>query len=310
MVMKRHRHSLPPLDSLIFFEAAARHLNFSDAAGELLVTQTAVSKRIRQLEDHLGVALFLRSGRAIELTDEGRKLAEQSSILLDFAQTALASVASRPDAPVRIAANSAVSLFWLAPRLRAFGLSEQACPVELVSSDQPATLQDIENDITILHGAGIWEGREAIPLFPDLLVPIISARLAERSRIQPGQSLLLIDADKRPPLLNFPRITPDWTNWDNWGNAGEVANWPRTDCGTYARSIGAAFEGEGIALGSPHILSAELDAGRLLQLAPVAQSTRYAYFLTHSDTGSLRPDAKRLLDYLFGKAGRAAAIAF
>lgn len=301
--MKKYRHSLPPLDSLIFFEAAARLLNFSDAAGELLVTQTAVSKRVRQLEDHLGVTLFLRSGRVIKLTDEGRKLAEQCAILLDFAQTALASVAPRPGAPVRVAANSAVSLFWLASRLRTFGLSEQACPVELVSSDQPFTLQDAENDIAILHGTGKWEGREAIPLFPDLLVPIISARLAEHSRIHPGQSLLLINADKRPPLLNFPRITPDWTNWDNWRNAGEMANWSRTDCGTYARSIGAALEGQGIALASPYILSAELDAGRLLQLTPVAQSTRYAYFLTYSQTDSLRPDAKRLLDYLSGKAG-------
>jgi len=296
--MKKYRRSLPPLDSLIFFEAAARYLSFSAAAQELLVTQTAVSKRIRQLEDHLGVALFLRTGRVITLTDEGRKLADQSAILLDYAETALASVAARPDAPVRIAVNSAVSLFWLAPQLKAFGLSDQACPVELVSSDQPATLQDAENDIAILHGTGSWEGRIAFPLFPDLLVPIISARLAGRAGISSGQSLSLIPAEQRPPLLNFPRITPDWTNWDNWGSAYEVADWPRTDCGTYARSIGAALEGLGIALASPYILSAELEAGQLLQLTPVVQSTRYAYFLSHKESPDLRPDALRLLNYL------------
>ena len=165
-VMKNYRHSLPPLDSLIFFEAAARHLNFSDAAEELLVTQTAVSKRIRQLEDHLGVALFIRSGRMIDLTDEGRKLAEQSSILLDFANNALASVATRPDAPVRIAANNAVSLFWLAPRLKNFGLSDQACSVEMVSSDQPDALQDTQNDIVILHGIGSWKGASSSTAVP------------------------------------------------------------------------------------------------------------------------------------------------
>ena len=296
--MKKYRHSLPPLDSLIFFEAAARHLNFSDAAEELLVTQTAVSKRIRQLEDHLGVALFLRSGRLIDLTDEGRKLAEQSSILLDFAKNALASVATRPDAPVRIAANSAVSIFWLAPRLKSFGLSDQACPVEMVSSDQPDALQDMQNDIVILHGSGSWKGREAISLFPDLLVPIISAQLAERLVLQAGHPLSQIDAGMRPPLLNFRRITPDWTNWDNWNNADEVAGWPRVDCGTYARSIGAALDSEGIALANPHILTAELDAGQLLQLAPAAHSVRHAYYLTHQDSKPLRPDAKRLLKYL------------
>lgn len=298
--MRRYRHHLPPLDCLIFFEAAARHRSFSDAAVELLVTQTAVSKRIRQLEEHLGVALFTRSGRVIKLTEEGSKLAEQTATLLDFAENALVSVAARPDAPVRIAANSAVSLFWLAPRLKSFGLSDQACPVEMVSSDRAATLQDAENDIAVLHGAGSWHGRVSIPLFPDILLPIIAAGLARHLGLQSGQPLSLIDPDQRPPLLNFPRITPDWTNWDNWGNANEVATWSRTDCGTYARSIGAALQGKGIALASPHILSAELESGQLLQLAPVAQSDRQAYFLTCCTSRPLRPDARRLLDYLSG----------
>ncbi|MFY0312538.1 LysR family transcriptional regulator [Leisingera sp. D0M16] len=301
--MKRYRRSLPPLDGLIFFEAAARHHSFSAAAEELLVTQTAVSKRIRQLEDHLGVALFLRSGRVIELTDEGRRLAEQSAILLDFTEAALASVASRPDAPVRIAANSAVSLFWLSQRLKGFGLSDRACPVELVSSDLPAALLDDANDIAILHGSGRWRGRAAIPLLPDVLVPVISPGLAQQASIGAGQSISLLEPEKRPPLLNFPRITPDWTNWDNWGNTLEVKGWPRTECGTFARSIGAALEGAGIALASPHILSAELASGQLLQLSPVAQSSQHAYFLTYSDERHLRPDAKRLVDYLAGNAG-------
>ncbi|MEW2918237.1 LysR family transcriptional regulator [Ruegeria sp. ANG10] len=296
--MNRFRRSLPPLDSLIFLEAAARHQNFSDAAEELLVTQTAVSKRIRQLEDHIGVALFSRSGRVITLTDHGRKLAEQSAILLDFAENALASVTVRPDAPVRIAANSAVSLFWLTPKLKAFGLSDQAHPVELVSSDQPTILQDSGNDIAILHGTGSWQGLTVLPLFPDLLVPVVSTRLADAMGIRSAQALSLIDPGARPPLLNFTRITPDWTNWDNWGNPNEVEGWARIECETYARSIGAALEGEGIALASPHVLAAELGESQLLQLAPVARSTRHAYFLAFPDTRPLRPEVQRLLDFL------------
>ncbi len=243
------------------------------------------------------MALFVRTGRVIDLTDEGRKLADQSAILLDFAQRALASIATRPDAPLRIAANSAVSLFWLGPRLKDFGLSEHACPVELVSTDQPGTLQDGSNDIAILHGTGEWPGRVASPLVPDLLVPVIAPSLADKASIMSGQSLSLIEAKELAPLLNFPRVTPDWTNWDNWENTGLVSGWPRIECGTYARSIGASLQGTGIALANPHFLSAELNEGSLVQLGPSAQSTRCAYFLTYADT-PLRPGVERFLDYL------------
>lgn len=296
--MKRYRGKLPPLDGLIFFEAAARHGSFSDAAGELLVTQTAVSKRVRQLEDHLGVALFLRSGRVIELTAEGRKLAEQSAILLDFAENLLSSIAGRADAPVRISANSAISLFWLAPRLKVFGLSDQACAVEMVSSDQPAALMDPDNDISIQHGTGDWQDRIVLQLFPDVLVPVISASLAQELELAPHQPLAGIQPALRPPLLNFARVTPDWSNWNNWGGMGDLTGWALRDCRTYARSVGAALEGQGIALANPHILSEELRSGRLLQLAPAQESMRHAYFLTYPRTRGLRPEAQRLHDFL------------
>ncbi len=276
-------------------------MSFSASAEELLVTQAAVSKRIRQLEDHLGMALFLRNGRMIEITDEGRKLAEQCSILLDFAETALDSVGTRPDAPVRIAANSAVSLFWLSPRLKRFGLSDMACPVELVSSDHPDTLQDQANDISILHGDGVWKDRLSIPLFPDVLVPVLSVQRAAQAGLQSGYPLSLAPEATRPPLLSFPRVTPDWTNWDNWGNTGELDGWPRVECGTYARSIGAALDGDGIALANPHILSSELETGQLVQLAPMAQSTNKAYFLTYANARFLGDQVTRLLSYLSRK---------
>ncbi|MFW8634881.1 LysR family transcriptional regulator [Cribrihabitans pelagius] len=296
--MKNYRRSLPPLDSLIFFEAAARRLSFSEAAEELLVTQTAVSKRVRQLEAHLGVALFLRAGRMIELTESGRKLAGQCATLLDFTESALSGIAARPDTPVRIAANSAVSLFWLSPRLKRFELSDLACPVELVASDQPSALLDSANDIAILHGSGAWPGRVSAPLFPDVLVPVISPGLARTAGIGPGEPLSRLLPQSRPPLLNFPRLTPEWTNWDNWGEAAEVGGWARADCGTYARSIGAALEGRGIALASPAILASELASGALIRLGPAAQSPRLGYFLSHSAQQPPRAEAARLTGFL------------
>ena len=145
-------------------------------------------------------------------------------------------MAAPPNAPTRIAANSAVSLFWLTPRLKKFGLLDQACPVTFVSSDQSDVLHDSQNDIAILHGSGIWKGRVAIPLFPDLLAPIISPVLAERLGLQSGQSLSQVDVDKRPPLLTFPQTTSDWTSWNKWGSSENVHGWQQTDC-QYLRAV-------------------------------------------------------------------------
>ncbi|MGO1119199.1 LysR substrate-binding domain-containing protein [Rhodovibrionaceae bacterium A322] len=287
--MKSYRHTLPPLDVLLFFEAAARHLNFTEAAAELLVSQTAVSKRVRQLEDHLGLPLFLRDGRRLELTEAGYKLKEQSQALLDYAQSSLQSLAAAPDLPVRIAANSAISLFWLSPHLKAFGLSAQACAVELVTSDRTADLLSPDNDLAVLHGNGKWQGLIATPLFPDSLSPVMSKSLAEKLEIAPGTDLQDLTPDQRSPLLTFTRLEPSWTNWDNWGGADQVTNWPRVVCNTYAQSIGAALSGQGIALASASVLSQELSNGDLLMLGPTVVSQQRAYYLAQPDKALPNP---------------------
>lgn len=303
MVMKNYRRSLPPLDCLVFFEAAARRLSFSRAGEELLVSQTAVSKRIRQLEQHLGRDLFLRDGRSLSLTAEGEQLRDQCAVLLDFAETSLASLSRRADAPVRIAANSAVSLFWLGNALRDFGLSEQSCPVELVTSDQTATLTDRENDLAILYGAGTWEGVQAEPLLGEVLLPVATPELAAQITAQLSQSQTLADcpADARPPLLTFKRMGPDWTNWESWPGLHDLTDWELHPCRTYAQSIGRAIAGEGLALGSFHVLEQELSSGALVPLSPALPHPRHRYFLTEPKGTPLTPGARDLRDFLLAR---------
>lgn len=296
--MKSYRKTMPPLDALVFFEAAARHMNFSKAAEELWVTQTAVSKRMKQLEDFLGVLLFQRNGRSLALTESGQQLQDQSIILLEYADTMLAGLREHARGPVRIAANSSVSLFWLAPRLKAFGLSESACPVEMLTSDHPDSLIDTLNDLVILHGDGKWEGFEATPLFPDELVPVVSKELAEGLGLERSTRMSSIAPDFRPPLLDYALFSPRWTNWRNWQGLSDPESWKIIVCQTYAQSIGRAMKGEGIALGNPHILEGEFSSGRLVPLCPAVISGAHGYYLAQAVARGDNDNVRRLVQVL------------
>src|SRR6056297_1382249 len=138
--MTRSRKSLPPLDTLVFFDAVMRNGGFTAASSELYVSQAAVSKRIKQLEDWLGTPLFERGARSLTSTPTGAKLAEPVAMALDYLNSSLDGVKSPASPAVRIAANNAVSVFWLFPRIKAFAISETSCPVETVVSDDQATL--------------------------------------------------------------------------------------------------------------------------------------------------------------------------
>src|SRR5687768_8930493 len=117
---------LPPLDLLKGFEAVARHLSFTKAAAELFVTQSAVSRQIRQLEQHLGVRLFERRTRAVVLTDAGyHYYVELAPLLKQLAELTQRIAASRPVRRVRVTSTLTFSSLWLVPRLAAF---QESCP--------------------------------------------------------------------------------------------------------------------------------------------------------------------------------------
>ena len=112
--MKSYRKSLPPLDSLLFFNAVANNRSLNSAAEELFVTQAAVSKRIQRFEEWLGTPLFSRDGRKPSRSPkQAAGLAADVEIALDFLERAIDKVKAPEQPVVRIAANAAVSMFWL-----------------------------------------------------------------------------------------------------------------------------------------------------------------------------------------------------
>nr|WP_286193869.1 LysR family transcriptional regulator [Tropicibacter sp. R16_0] len=289
--MVNRRKSLPPLDTLVFFETALRVGSFSAAASELYVSQAAVSKRVKQLETWLGADLFERGARSLKPTPTGAQLADPVAMTLDYLQGALNQARSPTAACVRIACNSAVSVFWLFERLRSFALSAASCPVETVITDDPRDLLSADNDLAVIYANQIPQGWEGHLLMSEELAPVAS----------PEQAARFYKAPQDTRLLDYRRHAPDWINWDVWlqrETQSALHGLPRTLCQSYSNSIGQALAGEGIALASCSLLKEELALGRLLLLVDAPMTTGKGYFLAWQRSRELRPDIEGLASHL------------
>lgn len=287
--MSIKRNSLPPLDTLLFFDCVMRHGSFTRAADELHVTQAAVSKRVRQLEDWLGVSLFDRSTRQMTPTPAAQGLSEKVAVTLEFLAQGLEAVRAPEDPPVHLAAMGAVSMFWLQPRLRAFALGEAACPINLTTTDHPRDLSSATHDLSVLYGDGRFPGRRAHMLFAETLVPMAA----------PGAEIA------NAPLLDYPLRGPDWIGWERWHaltGSDAFADRPRLRCASYAQSVGRALQGDGIALGSLHLLKDELRHGALSALPGPSLETGKGYYLTQPENRLPGENARRLWRFLTARS--------
>jgi len=183
---------------------------------------------------------------------------------------------------IRIAANNAVSLFWLTPRLRRFGLGEHSASVSLFTSDNISETLDPANDLVISYGHGDNPGWSSELLFVERLVPVAAPAYLEALGIDPAAA----DAGanwRHCQLLEYDRLAPDWVNWRLWLEhmpASPLAGCTRTMCRNYAQAIGAALAGKGLALGSLGLIDDELAAGRLRVLGGHRLQTGRAYYLS------------------------------
>jgi len=292
--MNSPRSSLPNLGALTVLEAAGRHQSFSAAALELNVSQAAVSKRVRQLEDWLGVTLFERVGRGVRTTAAGDRLVARLGLSFDFIEETIAELRSPDRPPVRLASMTAVAMFWLQPRLRGFALGDRACDVALTLTDNPAELLTEAHDLVLIYGDGQVPGWDAVPILPEALQPVCAPDLAQGAQT-------LSDLEGRAPLLDFPRQGPDWIDWTRWSmlpGAAEISGWPRRESAIYAQTIGLALRGGGIALGSLPLMEDEIQAERLVPLGPgPVDAGRGYWLLTRADT-AMRPQSRALHDFL------------
>ena len=248
---------LPPLTALRAFEAAARHLSFKHAANELSLTPTAISHQIRQLEDHLGVRLFVRNTRRVDLTPAGQSLFPALRDGFDAMARAVQNVRpdSRPQAIV-LSTTMAFASRWLLPRLARFAASHPGIALHLHTGDEPVDLQGGVAQLAIRYGPGNYPGLDCVPLLSSRFAPVCA----------PGLDVGDLGQLARVPLIGFEwfrreAATPDWPLW--FERAG-CAPLPRQlHFSDEVHAIQAAIAGQGVALINLALVADELRTGLL-----------------------------------------------
>lgn len=252
---------LPPLNGLRAFEAAARHLSFKEAAGELNVTQAAISHQVRGLEDWLGHKLFERRVRAVDLTTAGAELLPAISSALDGMNGAVDRLI-RPEDDGRGLTVSAIATFaakWLVPRLADFQDLHPDIDVRITTSTALVDFNRDGVDVALRYGLGQWPDVRAERLLREDMFPVCSPALLE------GPNPLRTPADlSYHTLLHVVQMRDDWRVWLTAAGQTDIdpTRGPRFDLSLTA--IQAAVEGMGVALGHSNLVETDMRAGRLV----------------------------------------------
>lgn len=294
---------LPPLNSLRAFEAAARWLSFTKAAEELHVTPAAVSQQVRQLEEYLGLALFRRMTRAVQLTEEAKtvlplvsegfdRLAEAVDRLAREEESGLLTVSSAPTFAIK----------WLLQRLPDFADKYPAIDVRLDASLDTRDFARDGIDVSIRLGMGDYPGLHVARVFGEEVSLVCSPKLLQ------GDKPLSVPADlKKHRLLHvdwgdFNMPLPDWRSWTKAAGLEDidVEHGPRFTVENMA--IEAAVNGNGVALVSHHAVEEEIKAGLLVRPFDLVLQAEFSYWLVCPREYLRRAKVRAFCDWLLKEA--------
>ncbi|KAA0572872.1 LysR substrate-binding domain-containing protein [Azospirillum sp. Sh1] len=287
---------LPPLRTLLFFEAAGRLLSFSAAARELACTQSAVSHQIGWLEADLGTALFRRLHRGVALTPDGVRLYEATREALDGIGDAVTRIRDRHRPGVlNVATDFGFASGWLLPRLGALRQLLPELDVRIVTTQNAIDLRREAVDIAITFGHGHWPGCEAELLFPERVLPVCSpAFRASRAPFAAGAAADPADLASLP-LLHLESIGPAaWLSWSDWFTLHGLpvpAGGQDLTFNNYPLVLQAALMGQGVALGWSPLTDELMRDGHLVALIDRPIQTERGYFLVVSSRR--KPDERR-----------------
>lgn len=300
--MRGVRKDLPPLDLLVAFEAAARKSSFTAAADDLNLTQAAVSRQIRLLEDTLGQKLFIRSHRAVHLTDEGRKYLQTVTLALDHLTNASREIRrAESELIVTVAATQSMATLWLLPRIKDFKEENPDLDIKLIASDSDEECLAETVDVSILRGDGSWADHYAERLLDEEVFPVCSpAYLAQAGLAQAGP--LRDPGDLvETVLIHVVANHEEWMTWPVWLTEMNVTlpeDHRQLLINTYPLSIQAACDGLGVALGWRYLVDAHLESGQLVRPLPQSVTTQDGYYILTRKNRNLTPQAEAFLEWV------------
>ncbi len=290
---------LPPLKALRAFEAAGRHLSFTRAAGELNVTQAAVSHQIKALETWLDVPLFKRLNRALLLTEPGQQyLHAVRKALESLADATQQLVATGGGEPLTISVMPSFGAKWLVSRLARFGRQHPGVDLRFSAEDKLVDFNHDDVDIAIRFGRGVWPGLHADLLMRQDVFPVCSPRL-----LKDGPHPLKSPNDLRYHTLLHER--PASYDWRTWLLAAGVEGVDLIRGPSFSHAhvlLQATIDGQGVALGATPLVDDDLAAGRLVKPFELTLPGEWAYYVVCPEERAEEANIEAFREWILGEA--------
>ncbi len=304
---KKHRDF--PFEFLQGFESAARHLSFTRAAEELYLTQSAVSRQVSAIESHLGVPLFLRKNRALELTEHGRRLQAAAQEMLQRISAVAEGIRRSGAKPVvTVTMPFAIASLWLIPRLGRFLQAHPDMDVRLSANDRIVDLERDNVDVAIRYCANKDAPPGAVRLFGDAVVAVCSKSYLKAHPLRHPRDL------ERHVLLKFQdetgyRHTQRWAAWLEFMGVPRLRPAAELRFNQYEHAIQAAVEGQGVALGVVAVVADLVKSGRLVVAFDQPFGTMHSFYVITASHAAGRPEVKEFVAWLASQAETPAASA-
>lgn len=295
--MQNPRRKLPSMTALPVFEAAARSLSFTKAAEELCVTQAAVSRQIASLESSLGIKLFKRLHRKIELTPAGQQLQNATTIALDIIENTSRKIQSsgHRKSTITIAADTSMAYRWLLPHFEKFHAQYPDIPVNITAFDNEEEGLNPVTDIALLYGHGNWPGYHAKLIIKEEVFPVCHPDYLNKNPVNNLQDIT------KHNLLDLVSKRWDWIGWKQWLLAFDIpiqAPLKTTRFNSFPLLIDATINRSGIGLGWNKLVDDLLADGQLIRPFEQSLKTDRGYYILRKSRIRMSQRAQMLYDWI------------
>ncbi|WP_158515210.1 transcriptional regulator GcvA [Bordetella sp. H567] len=291
---------IPPLNALRAFETAARHRSLSKAASELAVSQAAVSRHVKFLEEYLGVRLFDRRPSSLQLTATGKAYSQRlTRAFNEIASATDQTVDAAGKQRLSLRAYSTFMLRWLLPRLPDFQLKHPRIELNITTAIEAPDFSRDGIDVAIRYGKGAWPGLYAQKLFSDALRPFCTPGYVQR------MGGITLDKLRDCTLLHHSRRTEDWRDWLDAARSPPL----ELDTGMFFDDLllvhEAALRGLGIGITQEKYIEAELANGTLVCPFDTVLCREVGYYAVCRAGAKDQPGIEEFLGWLAGVSGQA-----
>ncbi|MBM3556748.1 MAG: transcriptional regulator GcvA [Alphaproteobacteria bacterium] len=268
--------ALPPLDALHAFEAIARLGSVTKAADSLALTQSAVSHRLKALEERVGAPLFRRQGRRLVLTEKGAAFLPPVREAFELLRQASDKLQRKEGNRLVVTATSSLATAWLMRRLSRFYARHPEIELAITTSEKLIDFNNEDVDAGLRFGPGSWAGLTATRFLTETLSPVCSPKLLDSPRP------LRHPSDLKHHTLLHDEMREDWRLWLTAAGVRDEVDWTRGPYFSHSvLAIHAAIEGMGVALGRLPLVQGALGRGELVQPFAEAVPVSWAHYLVH-----------------------------